>query len=94
MRIHVKYSLDQIEFEKYDSFEKIPNYDSVVIIYCSNNQLTSLPELPSSLTKLHCSNNKLTILPELPNSLTFINCSNNQLTILPELPNSLTKLYC
>jgi hypothetical protein len=29
-------------------------------LYCRNNELTSLPELPKSLTTLYCSNNEWT----------------------------------
>jgi Leucine-rich repeat (LRR) protein len=57
---------------------------------CSANQLTLLPELPSSLTVLDCSDNKLTSLPaNLPPSLEWLDCSYNELTMLPDLPPSL-----
>ena len=93
MKIRIKYHIDQ-KYEEYNSFEEIPNYDSVVFLYCENNGLTSLPELPNSLTYISCYNNQLTILLELPNSLTILSCGNNHLTSLPELPNSLKELYC
>jgi Leucine-rich repeat (LRR) protein len=67
------------------------------ILYCSFNQLTSLPEnLPASLQRLSYSSNQLTSLPEsFPNSLQYLYCSCNQLVSLPEsLPNSLQELYC
>ena len=57
-----------------------------------NLGLSSLPELPDSLTVLFASNNQLTTLQELPDSLKHLDVSNNQLTTLPELPDSLTKL--
>jgi hypothetical protein len=63
----------------------------VVTLYCDNNQLTSLPDLPN-VVKLHCDNNQLTALPDLPNVVELY-CSNNQLTSLPDLPN-VVKLYC
>jgi Leucine-rich repeat (LRR) protein len=44
---------------------------------CSNNQLTSLPELPFNLKILECNNNQLTSLPELPSTLEYLNCENN-----------------
>ena len=56
--------------------------------------LTSLPELPDTLTHLDCSYNQLTILPELPDTLTILECIYNQLTELPELPDTLTHLNC
>ena len=61
---------------------------------CSNNKLTSLPELNNNLQVLDCSNNKLTSLPELNNELIYLNCSYNQLTNLPELNNKLIYLNC
>ena len=63
-------------------------------LYCSYNQLTSLPELPFSLQELYCFGNQLTSLPELPPSLQKLYCSHNQLTSLPELPPSLQILDC
>jgi len=75
----------------------LPPQLMVVELYCSYNQLTSLPEvLPASLTVLHCFKNQLTSLPEqLPASLTDLRCFKNQLTSLPELlPTSLTELHC
>ena len=63
-------------------------------LYCSNNQLTQLPQLNSSLEILNCSNNQLIQLPELNSYLEILNCSNNQLTQLPELNSSLQDLRC
>lgn len=64
------------------------------IINVSNMGLTSLPTLPSTLTKLNCSGNQLTSLPVLPSTLTQLDCSFNEITSLPELPSTLTKLDC
>ncbi|HRC32890.1 MAG TPA: hypothetical protein PK736_05560 [Bacteroidia bacterium] len=72
----------------------IEYFDSLKTLYCWNNQLTSLPTLPNTLTYLNCAGNQLTNLPTLPNSLTDLWCSNNQLTSLPTLPNSLIDLNC
>ena len=64
-------------------------------LYCDNNQLTSLPDLPSKLKNLSCYNNKLTSLPEeLPSNLKFLDCDDNKLTSLPDLPSKLETLYC
>lgn len=53
-------------------------------LYCENNNLTELPNLPESLLELHCSNNQLTSLPEIPLELQQLYCSNNQLIKLPD----------
>jgi RHS repeat-associated protein len=67
---------------------------SLTYLDCINNQLPSLPSLPSSLTQLFCDNNQLTTLPSLPSSLSWLYCNYNQLTTLPSLPSSLSWLYC
>ncbi len=77
MLITIKYQNDNNEY-KFNSFEEINNYDKVVYIYCSYNQLTSLPKLPNSLKKLHCGYNQLKSLPELANSLQELKCCNNK----------------
>jgi Leucine-rich repeat (LRR) protein len=48
-------------------------------LYCDNNQLTYLPNLPNSLETLNCSYNKLLYLPKLPNSLDSLFCYCNKL---------------
>jgi Leucine-rich repeat (LRR) protein len=58
-------------------------------LYCYNNQLTSLPLIPSTLKILYCYNNQLTSLPLLPSTLEILWCSNNKLTCLPLLPSTL-----
>lgn len=63
-------------------------------LYCEDNQLISLPELPNTLILINCYNNELTSLPALPDSLEILYCYNNELTSLPELPDSLQRLRC
>lgn len=68
--------------------------DGVTKLYCSHNQLQSLPVLPNGLEELFCSNNQLESLPTLPETLKVLNCEINKLKSLPVLPNSLEELYC
>jgi Leucine-rich repeat (LRR) protein len=93
MPIFINYNLEQNPV-KYNSFDKIRNYNYILHINCSDNQLTSLPKLPNSLQILYCYDNQLTSLPELPDSLEILFCYNNQLTYLPELPNSFLEIFC
>jgi|GEM_PF-1011751 len=58
------------------------------------NQLTTLPKLPSGLTRLNCSNNQFTTIQNLPASLEALFCNENKLTQLPTLPSNLTYLNC
>jgi Leucine-rich repeat (LRR) protein len=98
--IYVKYNSDREKYS-YDSFDALfaytnihHNYDNIIHLNCSYNQLTELPTLPDSLLELHCSNNQLNELPTLSHSLQILSCYGNQLTELPTLPDSLRILYC
>lgn len=64
------------------------------IVYCNNENLTSLPPLPFTCEALICWGNNLTQLPTLPPNLTFLHCNGNKLTVIPPLPKSLKLLYC
>ncbi|EBQ5732291.1 E3 ubiquitin-protein ligase SspH2, partial [Salmonella enterica] len=57
-----------------------------------DNQLTSLPPLPSGLEVLTVEDNQLTSLPPLPAGLVVLTVSGNQLTSLPPLPAGLQTL--
>ena len=63
-------------------------------LWCFDNQLVTLPTLPSNLKYLLCDNNQLISLPVLPTTLLTLWCRGNQLTALPVLPSSLEKLSC
>jgi hypothetical protein len=84
----------------YDSFEeilKLENYNDIILINCSDYNLSNLPVLPvlpNSLKQLICCSNNLSSLPELPNSLEILECGYNNISSLPELPNSLKSLSC
>lgn len=79
--------------KEFSSFEEIENYDKIIGLNCSNNNLTQLPNLPNKLIYLDCSNNNLKELPLLPNSLDMLYCKNNKLSMLPQLPK-LFELDC
>lgn len=72
----------------------ITRFTLLEILYCDDNDLTSLPPLPESLRFLSCLSNKLRSLPPLPQKLEYIFCSYNPLTYLPLLPPNLLHLYC
>ena len=100
-KIHLKGVLNDQNVE--EVFILLQQLTSLTQLWCSNNQLTSLPETLgqlTSLTKLSCSENKLTSLPNSIGqltSLTYLDCFSNKLTSLPETLGqltSLTTLYC
>ena len=59
MKINIKYNYNQ-DFETcdVDNIPDIPNYNQITRIDCSYNQLSYLPDLPSTLTYLYCQNNQ------------------------------------
>ena len=69
-----------------DEFKGIQPKKDIQSLYCSNNQLTSLPAeigLLTNLRVLYCSSNELASLPAEIGSLTNLQnlyCNNNQLT--------------
>jgi Leucine-rich repeat (LRR) protein len=69
-------------------------FEKIEVLNCSNNQLTSLPELPDGLEMLDCAFNQFISLPELPGGLKELYCSFNHFTSLPELPDGLKVLDC
>jgi len=81
-------------FENLDYLPDLSRFKNLKKLYCSYNELTSLPVLPENLEILCCDNNKLTSLPILPKKLKILRCSNNKLILLPSLPENLENLYC
>ena len=104
--LNIIYKYDELDLSKVEcdkiyylsqEGESIKNHilsNSLEKLYCDDNQLTSLPNLPNLLIELNCNYNEITSLPKLPNSLQKLYCSKNQLTSLPNLPNSLLELFC
>ncbi|HAD2147485.1 TPA_asm: E3 ubiquitin--protein ligase [Salmonella enterica subsp. enterica] len=68
----------------------LPAHITTLVI--PDNNLTSLPALPSELYKLWAYNNRLTSLPALPSGLKELIVSGNRLTSLPVLPSELKEL--
>ncbi|EHJ4136066.1 hypothetical protein J1C12_004608 [Escherichia fergusonii] len=59
----------------------------------SNNNLASLPELPTTLEVLNVGYNQLENLPQQLNSIKYLFGENNRLNTLPTLPNVLEFLH-
>ncbi|MCW3124574.1 MAG: hypothetical protein JWO03_232, partial [Bacteroidetes bacterium] len=71
-----------------------PLPESLINLYCQDNQITSIASLPPNLQVLNCFLNQLSTIPALPNSLISLDCEDNLLTSLPSLPNNLYYLSC
>lgn len=67
----------------------LKKFKSLLYLDVTKNNLTKLPELPSTLIYLYCSGNNIKRLPQLNCNLIDLYCSHNQLTCLPVLPNTL-----
>ena len=76
------------------SLAGLEHFTQLQRLYCSDNDLTSLPVLPIDLTILFCHDNRLTSLPELSSELIHLLCRNNQIAIMPALPSKLDSLDC
>lgn len=84
-------NLNGLQIENLEGIQAFVNLKS---LECLENNLTFLPQLPSSLVKLDCSMNQLSTLPILPSSLEELSCAVNKLKKLPKLPSTLKVLYC
>ena len=89
--------------------DNIDKYTNLEILYCGNNQITNLDNLPNSqqagyedkplglpptLEILDCSNNEITSLDNLPPTLVILSCTYNKITSLDNLPQTLEILRC
>lgn len=83
----------QFSAGKITSISHIP--ETVTRLFCANNMIAVLADLPVSLTELYVNANHIATidLTEVPN-LKILNISENDLAELTDLPESLLKLYC
>ena len=64
--------------EQFEDLTEIVNYEDIIKLYCSNNQITSLSlNMMINLEYLDCSNNQITNLDNLPYNLKKLDCYNN-----------------
>ena len=68
-----------ISCEGIKSLPDLSRFKTLKKLECSNNQLTSLDNLPPTLTYLDCSYNNITNLDNLTPTLTKLICYNNEL---------------
>ena len=55
-----------------------------MVLWCQDNIIENLPELPITLETLWCGRNKITKLPEIPLNLKVLKCASNLITDLPD----------
>jgi hypothetical protein len=71
----------------------IENFPNLTTLWCGENNLTSLPYIPT-LRYLYMSDNYFSLIPNLSNVLDTLICENNDIYDLSGLPNSLLYLNC
>ncbi|MFM2049117.1 MAG: hypothetical protein RI955_1665 [Bacteroidota bacterium] len=81
-------------FSYISNLSGIQYFKNLTYLNCSQNQISSLPTLPSGLQQLDCNLNQIGNIPTLPSSLKNLECVGNQLTSLPTLPLGLQQLDC
>jgi len=59
--------------------DDIDKYTNLKILYCRENKITSLDNLPPTLKELYCYSNEITSLDNLPPTLEKLECNNNKL---------------
>lgn len=78
------------------TLEGISAFTNLTDLTCDNNQIGSLPILPSGLQALSCNNNNIfNIGSNLPTGLTYLSCQQNGIpNIGANLPSTLTYFDC
>jgi N-acetylneuraminic acid mutarotase len=61
-------------------------------INCSNNQITYLPQLPSSLNGLYIGNNQISFWPNIPSQVTQLKIDNNPINSIGSIPSTIVNL--
>ncbi len=96
-KIKSVFKLNLTNVTESEVYDQLKIFTSLMYLYCSDNQLTSLDVSKNvALRELDCSNNKLTSLSTANNTvLQELNCSNNQISSLSLYNNTaLTDLNC
>ena len=70
----------------------IEHFNNLEDLSCNNNNLTTVPELPSQITTLSIRSNNLNNLTDLPENLLHLDLRYNSLSTVPELPNNMESL--
>jgi len=76
------------------SLPSILQFTNLKRLFCYDNEIRFLPQLPDSLEYIDCNNNNLIELPRLPKNLKMLLCYSNDIKVLPELPENLEILIC
>ncbi len=82
-----------VGYRSISSLEGLQFFTKIEYLHCSNNNLTSLSNLPPNLKRIDCNDNKIDSLPKLPLSLKILNCYNTNIRKI-KVHDSLEELNC
>ena len=68
-------------YSKLKFLQDLSRFTQLRVLYCSNNRLTSIDNLPDQLEFIFCSNNRITCINNLPFWLEGLFCNNNRIWI-------------
>lgn len=78
-----------VRYNTISNLDGVKYFKNISLLNCMDISLSTLPELPTSLTVLYASNNLLTTLPALPPGLQTLYIDQNRLSSIPALPSTL-----
>jgi Leucine-rich repeat (LRR) protein len=78
----------------YNELTVLNGLPQITELYCENNKITNIDNIPSSVLILNCDNNKIDKLDKLPSKLQTLRCSGNHIVDLDNLPSELYCLDC
>ena len=81
-------------YSKLKVLPDLSRFTQLRVLYCSNNRLTSIDNLPDNIESIFCSNNRITCINNLPFWLGGLFCNNNRIRYIKELPPYLMRLFC
>ena len=81
-------------YSKLKVLPDLSRFTQLRVLYCSNNRLTSIDNLPDQLEFIVCYNNRITCINNLPYYLTGLFCNNNKIRYIKEIPFFLMRLFC
>ena len=79
---------------KLKTLPDLNRFTQLRVLYCSNNRLTNIDNLPPNLEYIYCSHNHISCINNLPFWLEGLFCNNNRIRYINEFPPYLLRLFC
>ena len=81
-------------YSKLKVLPDLSRFTQLRVLYCSNNRLTSIDNLPDHIEFIFCSSNRITCINNLPFWLEGLFCNNNKIRYIKYFPPYLMRLFC